>query len=178
MHFFEAPSGIGHRQGRPWPIHHRSGSAGHGLKTFVNYRPKELWPKRVLKFDDATRQLRMVLRTLEEQKGFMTNRAPTRRGPGQSGCRLASQKTIERFDEIMRDLALRRYRDFEVELSPTLVRFAVTDVTPPAAALSKLAICIGRKRRFAQEGRRDALVDQLARRISARGLRSVLPWKT
>src|SRR6185503_13831984 len=35
------------------------------VETFVNYRPKELWPKRAMKFDDASRQVRAVLAGLE-----------------------------------------------------------------------------------------------------------------
>src|SRR5207249_5373967 len=40
------------------------------VETFVNFRPKELWPKRVLSFDDAVRQTREVMRTLED-RGYM-----------------------------------------------------------------------------------------------------------
>src|SRR5205085_3128348 len=44
------------------------------VETFVTYRPKELWPRRVLKYDDAVRQTRAALRSLEEH-GFVA-RAP------------------------------------------------------------------------------------------------------
>src|SRR4029079_11909198 len=37
------------------------------VETFVNFRPKELWPKRVLKFDDALRQTEEVWRELAKQ---------------------------------------------------------------------------------------------------------------
>src|SRR5205807_1501965 len=37
------------------------------VETFVNYRPLEQWPKRVMKFDDASRQVRAVLAALEQQ---------------------------------------------------------------------------------------------------------------
>ncbi len=37
------------------------------VETFVNFRPKELWPKRVLRFTDAARQVRATLRLLEER---------------------------------------------------------------------------------------------------------------
>src|SRR5256885_9213516 len=40
------------------------------VETFVNFRPKELWPKRVLGFADATRQTRAVLAALETE-GFV-----------------------------------------------------------------------------------------------------------
>src|SRR5262249_18268754 len=37
------------------------------VETFVNFRPTEFWPKRVLYYDDATRQTRAALRMLEER---------------------------------------------------------------------------------------------------------------
>ena len=37
------------------------------VETFVNFRPKELWPKRAMNFDDAARQTRAVLAELEQQ---------------------------------------------------------------------------------------------------------------
>ena len=35
------------------------------VETFVNFRPKELWPKRVLRFEDAKRQTEEMLTLLE-----------------------------------------------------------------------------------------------------------------
>src|SRR5262249_48602445 len=39
----------------------------------------------------------------------------------------AAQKGLERFDEVMREFAARRYQDLEKDLRTTLTRFAVTD---------------------------------------------------
>src|SRR5207302_5665251 len=39
----------------------------------------------------------------------------------------ATQKAIERFDETLRDLALRRYAEFETELEWKLTRFSITE---------------------------------------------------
>ena len=94
------------------------------VETFVNYRPKELWPKRVLKYDDAVRQTRAVLRSLEEH-GFVVH-AP-HEDDRDTLIVGATQKALERFDEIMRELASRRYHDFEIELGPLLTRFAVSE---------------------------------------------------
>jgi len=44
------------------------------VETFVNFRPRELWPKRVLRYDDAVRQTRAALHALEEN-GYVL-RAP------------------------------------------------------------------------------------------------------
>jgi Cu(I)/Ag(I) efflux system membrane protein CusA/SilA len=46
------------------------------VETFVNYRPRELWPKRALKFDDASRQVRRVLAVLEERGTFSRRPMP------------------------------------------------------------------------------------------------------
>ncbi|MBI3821309.1 MAG: efflux RND transporter permease subunit, partial [Planctomycetes bacterium] len=93
-------------------------------ETLVNYRPKALWPKRVLKFDDAAQQTRAVLRTLEEE-GFVAQAQKTDVRDGLIND--ATQKALERFDETMRELGLLRYRKFEVELGPLLTRFVVED---------------------------------------------------
>src|SRR6187431_1453500 len=37
------------------------------VETFVNFRPKEFWPKRVLRYPDAAKQTERVLNTFEEQ---------------------------------------------------------------------------------------------------------------
>jgi Cu(I)/Ag(I) efflux system membrane protein CusA/SilA len=92
------------------------------VETFVNYRPKDLWPKRVLKYQDAEQQTRAVLRALEEH-GFV-QRAPHEEDRDNLIVE-ATQKALERFDEIMRDLAQKRYEAVEQELGPVLTRFAV-----------------------------------------------------
>jgi Cu(I)/Ag(I) efflux system membrane protein CusA/SilA len=92
-------------------------------ETLVNFRPKELWPKRVLPFQDAEGQTRAVLRALEDG-GFV------RPAPADERDTLvndATQKALERFDEVMRELALRRYTEFDRELGPDLTRFAIEE---------------------------------------------------
>src|SRR5262245_8674955 len=94
------------------------------LETFVNFRPREQWPKRVLRFDDAARQTRDVLAALEARGFFVSPPAADDRD---NLLNDAAQKALERFDETMRDLAARRYREFESELRPRLLRFAIAD---------------------------------------------------
>jgi Cu/Ag efflux pump CusA len=94
------------------------------VETFVNFRPKELWPKRLLRFPDARRQTEAVLEALEE-RGFVERAADAEARA--SLVAEASQKALERFDEIMRDLASKRYGEFERELSPKLTRFVVAE---------------------------------------------------
>jgi len=94
------------------------------VETFVNFRPKELWPKRVLKFDDALRQTEEVWKSLEQQ-GYLK---PAASEQGRKDLlNDPTQKALERFDETLRELALLRYQEFERELESALTRFAITD---------------------------------------------------
>lgn len=95
------------------------------VETFVNFRPKELWPKRVLRFDDAAEQTGRVLQELET-RGFVSlvphdaNRL--------SLVNDASQKALERFDETLRSLAQLRYAEVVQDLGSQLTRYAVQEV--------------------------------------------------
>jgi Cu(I)/Ag(I) efflux system membrane protein CusA/SilA len=97
------------------------------VETFVNFRPRELWPKRVLRFDDAARQTRAALALLEA-RGHVLRVEAGHEDDRDSLITEATQKALERFDEVMRELALHRYREFEGELSPALTRFAIDEV--------------------------------------------------
>jgi Cu(I)/Ag(I) efflux system membrane protein CusA/SilA len=90
------------------------------VETFVNFRPRAHWPKRVLRFDDAARQTRDALLALERD-GFLV--PPPHADDRDNLVNDAAQKALERFDEAMRELALRRYKEFEAELGPQMVRF-------------------------------------------------------
>ena len=112
------------------------------VETFVNFRPKELWPKRVLRFQDAAQQTGVVLDLLERRgyiqsvprpsgSGLVDDSGPLPDGRGtadrDSLINDTSQHALERFDETLRELALRRYREFEQELGPLLVRYVVDE---------------------------------------------------
>ena len=92
------------------------------VETFVNFRPKELWPKRVLRYPDALLQVERVFQRLVSD-GFIT--APVEEDAQRNLLNDATQKAIERFDETQRELALRRYSEIERELEPYLVEQAV-----------------------------------------------------
>jgi Cu(I)/Ag(I) efflux system membrane protein CusA/SilA len=94
------------------------------LETFVNFRPKELWPKRAMKFADASLQTRVVLAALEE-RGFIQ---PVARIDDRDALvNDAAMNALSQFDETMRALALQRYREVEQELGPVLTRFVVEE---------------------------------------------------
>ncbi len=93
------------------------------VETFVNFRPREFWPKRVIRYADAEKQARRVLVALET-RGSITSVSEENRD---SLVNDAAQKALERFDEVMRELALLRYQEFERELGPVLARFVVSE---------------------------------------------------
>jgi Cu(I)/Ag(I) efflux system membrane protein CusA/SilA len=93
------------------------------VESFVNFRPKELWPRRALAFDDAARQTRLVLAALEE-RGYLRRAGADDRDALINDATMAA---LTQFDDVMRSLALQRYREFEKELEMVLTRFAVED---------------------------------------------------
>jgi len=109
------------------------------VETFVNYRPKELWPKRVLRYKDAEAQTRIVLEDLEKTGYIDANNLSDR----DNLIIDSSQKAIERFDESMRELALLRYTEFEKELERTLTRFAVGDIVTRLKSAGTLTLPAG-----------------------------------
>jgi Cu/Ag efflux pump CusA len=94
------------------------------VETYVNFRPRELWPKRVLKFNDASWQTRQVLAALE-QAGYILQ-AP-HADDRDALINDVAMTSLTRFDETMRLLALELYRDFEQSLASILTRFAVNE---------------------------------------------------
>lgn len=104
------------------------------VETFVNYRPKEFWPKRVLSFKDAAQQAGDIL-TLLEAKGFMTAVPMDDREGFLSD---AAMKALERYDETQRELALLRYEEFETRLGPLLTQFIVAETIRQVDAAGRL----------------------------------------
>ncbi len=94
------------------------------LETFVNFRPRELWPRRAMKFDDASQQTRLVLAALED-RGFVLR--ASKADDRDAVINDATMSALTQFDEMMRTLALQRYREFEQELHPELTRFVVQE---------------------------------------------------
>ncbi|MBY0588827.1 efflux RND transporter permease subunit [bacterium] len=95
------------------------------VETFVNYRPHELWPKRVVRYVDAAKLTESALNRLIGD-GFVVE--PTDSDERNNLVNDATQRSLERFDESMRELALARYGDIESDLEIQLVRFVVNRV--------------------------------------------------
>jgi Cu(I)/Ag(I) efflux system membrane protein CusA/SilA len=125
------------------------------VETFINYRPRELWPRRVLKFPDALRQTRAVLDALE-QRGYLARAVQA--SDRDELINDTAMKALERFDEAMRTLALTRYRDFERNLVPKLTHFTVVEVVRRLGRAGDL--------RWPEGANVEAQVDQMARELA------------
>ncbi|HJT35091.1 MAG TPA: efflux RND transporter permease subunit [Pirellulales bacterium] len=89
------------------------------IETMVDFRPRELWPKRKLHEGDARRQTRKVLDALTE-RGFIE--APADADERETIVVEAVAASLARFDGVMREFAYQRNRQFEASLGPQLVR--------------------------------------------------------
>lgn len=92
------------------------------VETFVNYRPHEYWPKRVLRYRDAAAQVDAVVRELAA-KDFI--RSPSEEDERQNLINESTQRVLERFDESMREAALAKYVSFEKGLEQNLAEYAM-----------------------------------------------------
>jgi Cu(I)/Ag(I) efflux system membrane protein CusA/SilA len=93
------------------------------VETFVNLRPRVLWPRRVLRLSDALRQGRAVLAALEE-RGYL--HFPETGEAREQMLHAATHQALLRCEDALRDLANRRYREWEQQLETLLVRVALT----------------------------------------------------
>jgi copper/silver efflux system protein len=104
------------------------------VETVVNLRPREHWPKRELRFDDAKRQTDDLLKSFVA-RGWIAQ--PT----SEQQKDLASDATmfaLEAFDKSTRDMANQDYIQFDNELGPQLTTFAVKETVRLIGSQGKL----------------------------------------
>jgi len=126
------------------------------IESFVNYRPKELWPKRAIKFEDAERQVRIMLANLEE-RGFVLPAPEAEERDALANE--AAMGAIGQFDDSMRLLALERYREFERELAPVLTRFVIAETVRRVRTAGHLGWSPG-------DAEEEGVIDQLAHELT------------
>jgi copper/silver efflux system protein len=134
------------------------------VETIINLRDHEIWPKRMLKFDDARAQTKAALDTLIAQ-GLVRRPAPADDLDG-----LASEASMDvatKVDETLRDLAARRLAEFRPELGQALVGQAIDALLGRVAPASLV--------RSPNATERTALIDSLAKTYGDRLAVQVLP---
>ncbi|HEV7226529.1 MAG TPA: efflux RND transporter permease subunit, partial [Pirellulales bacterium] len=91
------------------------------IETMIEFRPRELWPKRKLHPADARRHAERVLQALAE-RGFVE--PPDGAGRGAIAEELVPE-ALARFDGAMREYAFQRNDEFQRSLGPQLVKTLV-----------------------------------------------------
>ncbi len=95
------------------------------VETFVNFRPHEFWPRRVLRFQDAQQQTITILKALQN-KGYLPENISL--SQLQNLTNSSAQTAIERMDEVLRELALQRFNEIESSLRSILLRLVMDSV--------------------------------------------------
>jgi Cu(I)/Ag(I) efflux system membrane protein CusA/SilA len=89
------------------------------VESVITLRPQEHWPRRKLRYADAQRQTELVLAALQ-QRGLVEPIEDLSQRRELSD--LATMNAVPRFDQALRELALRRFTEFESELGNRLLR--------------------------------------------------------
>ena len=95
------------------------------VESVITLRPKEYWPKRKLRYQDAEKQTAVVLAALQDRGLIDPIQDESQRhailGP-------ATMNATVRMDEAMREFALARYRDFETDLGQKLLSAFIAEL--------------------------------------------------
>ncbi len=89
------------------------------VETIVNLRPREFWPKRHMKYEDAVMQAAVVLDRLERHGHVQRLASETDRT---TMIGKATMNAITRLDQTLREVTLARHRDLEADLAVKLPR--------------------------------------------------------
>ena len=134
------------------------------IETVVNLCERSVWPKRKLRFDDAVTQTRAALAALEAAGRI---HFPDRSNDREELVNEAAMTVAEAVDRTLRDLAVRRLKEFRPELGRALIGEAVDSL------LKRVAL--GAMVRQPTTAERDGVIDPLARSLGDRLATRVAP---
>jgi Cu(I)/Ag(I) efflux system membrane protein CusA/SilA len=118
------------------------------VETVITLRPKEYWPRRKIRYEDAEKQVAVVLAALQDRGLVDPIEKPEDR---HALLDPATMNAVMRFDEAMREFVLQRHHEFEAGLGPTLLRAFIAELVRRWEAAGRLLGPVG-----------DADVDRLA----------------
>lgn len=95
------------------------------VETVVTLRPKPWWPKRKVEFADASAEARRLLAAMQSAGLVRTDLKP---GDADALVNRAAMDATVAFDRSLRELALRRQREFEPVVARKLVALALHDL--------------------------------------------------
>ena len=87
------------------------------LETIITLRPKEFWPKRMLRYADAQRQTRVVMERLAKC-GLL--KPPAAKSDRDALVNTVTMAAMGQMDAALRELGVADHRQFEGELGPRL----------------------------------------------------------
>ena len=93
------------------------------VETVINLRPRELWPKRELRYDDAAAQTLRVADALQAEDLLAADMTAETK---QQLVNDATMLALEQFDALMRSMALQEQNLFEQKLASELAAAAVS----------------------------------------------------
>ena len=96
------------------------------VETIVNLKPRDWWPKRMLRFDDAMRQAKVVAEAMRQRAWL--------RGTSDELLNTATSVAVEKFDRTMRELARRRQVEYEPQVARELTATALAELIEHARA--------------------------------------------
>ncbi len=127
------------------------------IETVINLRPREHWPKRELRYEDARRQTEQVLSAL-------IDRGWVKRPAADQKIELANDATmfaLEQFDQTLRGMTFQDYAGFQHQLAPELTRYAVDETL-------RLLRASGKLKRDATDAERTELTSSLSSEYGSR----------
>ncbi len=89
------------------------------VESVITLRPKEHWPRRKFEFGDALRQMSATMAALQKENLIDQIADDTQR---HTLIDPAAMTAAARFDETMRAMLAKRFREFDAELGPRLLR--------------------------------------------------------
>ncbi len=95
------------------------------VESIITLRPKEYWPKRMLRYKDAEKQMAVVLAALQNRHLIKPIEEESQR---RALLDPATMKATMHFDEAMRELVLERFNAFEAALGPKLLRESIVEL--------------------------------------------------
>lgn len=95
------------------------------VESIITLRPKEHWPKRKLDYKDAEKQMAVVLAALQERHLVDPIDDEADR---HALLDPATMNAVMRFDEMMREMVLKRYHEFENKLGSRLLREFIAEL--------------------------------------------------
>lgn len=133
------------------------------IETIIMLRPKHLWPKRMLHFDDAEAQAKAILQQMK-QRGWIT---PPANADESTLLNETTMRAVTEFDRQMRQYARQEQDEFEPQVHRQLVELALNEIIAQVKSLP------------AYEGRPALLHDISAddrKQLIALALQKDTPW--